>query len=84
MYDNFLDNFDMDKQFLEQNSLDWIELIENENLYRAIKNLSSKDQIFMSYIVKECLTQRELSKIYKVNHRTIGRKFERILNKKVL
>ena len=81
LYDNFLDNFDMDKQFLEQNSLDWIELIENENLYRAIKNLSSEDQIFMSYIVKECLTQRELSKIYKVNHRTIGRKFERILNK---
>lgn len=81
IYDNFSDDFDMDKQFLERSLLGWVELIENENLHKAIKSLSIEDQIFMSYIVKECLTQRELSKIYKVNHRTIGRKFERILNK---
>lgn len=80
VYDNFSDDFDVDKQAAEQSLLGWIELIENENLHKAVKSLSIEDQIFISYIVKECRTQRELSKIYKVDHRTIGRKFEKILN----
>lgn len=80
MYDNFSNDFDVDKQAQEQNLLGWIELIENENLHKAVKNLSVEDQIFISYIVKECRTQRDLARIYKVDHRTIGRKFEKILN----
>lgn len=80
MYDNFSDDFDMDKQAQEQSLLGWIELIENPMLHKAVKSLSIEDQIFISYIVKECRTQRELSKIYKVDHRTIGRRFEKILN----
>lgn len=80
IYDNFSNDFDVDKQAQEQNLLGWIELIENENLHKAVKNLSVEDQIFISYIVKECRTQRDLARIYKVDHRTIGRKFEKILN----
>lgn len=80
MYDNFSDDFDVDKQAQEQSLLGWIELIENPMLHKAVKSLSIEDQIFISYIVKECRTQRELSKIYKVDHRTIGRRFEKILN----
>ena len=80
IYDNFSGDFDVDKQVAEQSLLGWIELIENKNLHKAVKSLSIEDQIFISYIVKECRTQRELSKIYKVDHRTIGRKFQKILN----
>ena len=80
MYDNFSENFDVDKQTKEQSLLGWIELIENPMLHKAVKSLSIEDQIFTSYIVKECRTQRELSKIYKVDHRTIGKRFEKILN----
>ena len=81
IYDNFSNDFDVDKQCQDKNLLGWIELIENENLHKAVKSLSVEDQIFISYIVKECRTQRDLAQIYRVNQRTIGRKFEKILNK---
>ena len=79
LYDKESENADIEKQVFEENLLGWIELIENEKLHKAIKNLSIEDQIFISYIVKECKTQRELAEIYNLNHRTIGRKFEKIL-----
>ena len=79
IYDKESENIDIEKQVFEENLLGWIELIENEKLHKAIKNLSIEDQIFISYIVKECKTQRELAEIYNLNHRTIGRKFEKIL-----
>ena len=81
LYDNFLDNFDVDKQLAEQSLLGWIELIENPNLHNAVKSLLIEDQIFISYIVKECCTQRELAQIYKIDHRTVGRRFEKIIKK---
>ena len=80
VYDNFLDDFYLDKQLFEKNLLGWIELVENENLHKALKSLKIEDQIFISYIVKECKTQRELAKIYHVDHRTVGRRFQKILN----
>ena len=80
VYDNFSDDFDVDKQLFEKNLLGWIELVENENLHKALKSLKIEDQIFISYIVKECKAQRELAQIYKVNHRTVGRRFQKILN----
>ena len=63
----------------EKNLLGWIELIENQKLYKAVKSLSIEDQIFISYIVKEGRTQREMENIYKVDHRNIGRKFNNII-----
>ena len=66
LYDKESENLDIENQAFEKNLLGWIELIENEKLHKAIKNLSIEDQIFISYIVKECKTQEELSKKYKV------------------
>ena len=79
IYDNFSADFDMDKQATEQNLLGWIDLIENENLHKAVKSLSNEDQIFISYIVKECLTQKELALKYGVNQTSIGNKLKKIL-----
>ncbi len=80
MYDEFSSTSDVDKQLFQTSLLGWIELVENENLHKALKSLKIEDQIFISYIVKECKTQRELAQIYKVNHRTVGRRFQKILN----
>ncbi len=54
IYDNFSDDFDVNKQFQDKNLLGWIELIENENLHKAeaVKSLTIEEQIFISYIVK--------------------------------
>ena len=81
VYDNFSDDFDVDKQLFEKNLLEWIELVENENLHKALKNLKIEDQIFISYIVKECKTQGELAKIYGIAQKNICKKFERLIKK---
>ena len=81
LYDKELENADIENQAFEKNLLGWIELIENENLHSAIRNLSIEDQIFISYIVKECKTQRELEDKYKIAHQNISKRFSKIIEK---
>ena len=81
LYDKESENADIEKQVFEENLLGWIELIENEKLHKAIKNLSIEDQIFISYIVKECKTQRELEDKYKIAHQNISKRFSKIIEK---
>ena len=81
LYNQFCVAENMDKHLEERKLLGWIELIENPKLYEAVKNLSIEDQIFISYIVKKGLTQQELEEIYKVSHRAIGQKYQRLIKK---
>ena len=71
----------MDKHLEEKTLLGWIELIENQKLYEAVKGLSIEDQIFISYIVKEGRTQRELSRIYGVAQKNISKRFNHVIEK---
>ena len=79
MYDAFSNEFYVDKQLFEKNLLGWIELIENENLHKSVKSLSIEDQIFISYIVKECKTQQELASKYGINQSSVKNRFDKIL-----
>ena len=79
IYDTFLNEFDVDKRLFEKNLLEWIELMENENLHKAVKSLSIEDQIFISYIVKECKTQQELASKYGINQSSVKNRFDKIL-----
>ncbi len=81
LYDNFSDNTDVDKQLSEKTLLGWMELIENPKLYKALKDLPVEDQIFISYIVKERRTQKELSKKYNISQQNISKKISKILDK---
>ena len=81
MYDEFSSTSDVDKQLFQTSLLGWIELIENKSLHKALKSLKIEDQIFISYIVKECKTQRELAKIYGIAQKNICKKFERLIRK---
>ena len=81
LYGQFSAGETMDKHLEEKTLLGWIELIENQKLYKAVKGLSIEDQIFISYIVKKGLTQQELEEIYKVSHRAIGQKYQRLIKK---
>ena len=78
-YEQFSAGDNMDKHLEERNLLGWIELIENPKLYEAVKNLSIEDQIFISYIVKEGLKQRELSIMYELTQQGITHKFNKII-----
>lgn len=81
IYDEFSNTTDVDRQLFQTSLLGWIELVENENLHKALKSLKIEDQIFISYIVKECKTQRELAESYNISHQNIGKRFNRILKK---
>ena len=81
LHNKFPIDENMDKHLEEQNLLGWIELIENPKLYEAMKRLPIEDQIFISYIVKEGRTQRELSRIYDVTQKNISKKLHRIIKK---
>ena len=81
LYDQFSVGENMDKHLEEKTLLGWIELIENQKLYEAVKNLSIEDQIFISYIVKEGRTQRELSRTYGVAQKNISKRFNRVIEK---
>lgn len=80
LYNQFSVDENLDKHLEEQNLLGWIELIENPKLYEAVKNLSIDDQIFISYIVKEGRTQRELGQLYRANHSTLCRRLKKIIS----
>ena len=81
LYDNFCDKSNVDKELMEKTLLGWIELIENPKLYKALKDLTIEDQIFISYIVKECRTQKELAKKYNIAQQNVSKKINKIFNK---
>ena len=79
LYDQFSVGENMDKLLEERNLLGWIELIENQKLYEAVKSLSVEDQTFISYIVKECKTQSEISYFYNLSQSQVCCRFNKIL-----
>ena len=79
LYDQFSVGENMEKHLEERNLLGRIELIENPRLYETVKNLPIEDQIFISYIVKEGLKQRELSIMYELTQQGISHKFNKII-----
>ena len=78
--EQFFVDENMDKHLEEKNLLGWIELIENPKLYEAVKELSIEDQIFISYIIKKGLTQRELSIMYGLTQQDISYKFNKLIH----
>ena len=62
----------------EKTLLGWIKLIENQKLYEAVKGLSTEDQIFISYIVRENKTQQELAEKYRISQQNISKRFSKV------
>ena len=77
---NFIDNFDLDKELTDLNLLAWIDVIENQKLHTAVKNLSLEEQVLLSYIFEKDKTQRDLKKIYKIKHQSICEKINKKKN----
>ena len=65
----------------EQNLLCWIELLENQKLYEAVKGRSIEGQIFISYIVRENKTQQELAEKYIISQQNISKRFSKVLKR---
>ena len=61
--------------------LDWIEMVENADLYKALKKLSAEEQILLSYVFYKEKTQTELAKIYGIAQQNISKNITKTLNK---
>ena len=79
--ENLSDAFNLEKGLAEQGLLSWIDLVESDNLYAALKELSVEDQVFLSLIVKEGKTQMDLAKIYNLTQLAINKKINYLLRK---
>lgn len=79
IYNNFSDPTDMEYQLFQSGLLGWIELIENEKLYNAIKDLKMEDQILISHVIKECKTWQELAFDYGITQANVKNRFNKII-----
>lgn len=79
--ENLSDAFNLEQDLAEQGLLSWIDLVESDNLYAALKELSVEDQIFLSLIVKEGKTQRELAMLYNISQKNINVNLHKIISK---
>ena len=82
IYDCFPYLKDMDNQLSDdKDSLNWIELIENDNLRDAICGLNEEEKMLLNYVFYERRTQNEIAEIYNVTHQNVIKKIIRILKK---
>ena len=81
IYDYFSNLNNMDKQLSDADSLNWIELIENDNLRDAIRGLNEEEKMLLNYVFYERRTQSEIAEIYDVTHQNVSKKIIRILKK---
>ena len=79
--ENLSDVFNLEQDLAEQGLLSWIDLVESDNLYAALKELSVEDQVFLSLIVKEGKTQMDLAKIYNLTQPAINKKINYLSRK---
>ena len=78
---DFLADFDLDKELTDLDLLAWIDMIEDQTLHAAVKNLSLDEQTLLSYIFEKGVTQRDLAKIYKIRQQSICERIDKIINK---
>lgn len=79
--ENLSDAFNLEQDLAGQGLLSWIDLVESDNLYAALKELSVEDQVFLSLIVKEGKTQMDLAKIYNLTQPAINKKINYLSRK---
>ena len=82
-YDEFLDEnggkiFQIVAESKYQDNLHWIDLIENEKLYKAIEFLSDEEKYFITILFYENRTQKELAKIYQLKESTVFYKTKKL------
>lgn len=81
VFDYSSDIPNVDKQLSEKNSIEWIELMENDELRDATCKLSTDEKILLHYVFYEERTQSELSKVYNIAQQNIGKRISKLLKK---
>lgn len=80
LYKKFLHNFTaMDKHWDEER-FDWIEQIENKELYRVLSNMSEEDKEILTEMLFDGFNQTEIATHLEISHQAISKKFKKFKN----
>lgn len=81
LFDNSSVFFETETDRKYRGILQWIDLIQNEKLYKAIEYLTDEEKYFISLLFYENKTQDELAEIYHINQSSVFYKINKILRK---
>ena len=70
----------VDEHF-NRNLLDWIDFVENVDLYMALKSLNKEEQTLLSYLYFKNKTQSEVSKFFEMSQQKFNYKLHKIFRK---
>lgn len=71
----------VDDEYFCGNLIDWIELVKNTDLHKALKSLNKEEQTLLGYLYYKDKTQSEVARIYKVKRQTINEKLTKTISK---
>ena len=72
------DGSDLEKALSERSVLAWIDYIDNPLLFKAIKELSIRDQYLISLRYNLCLTQREVATVLSISQSAVAQREKKI------
>lgn len=78
LYKKFLHCFSKEDKYFENDRYAWIEEIENEKLYEAVKSLTATDIEVLTCYLYDGLTQRDIAEKLEVNQSNISRRIIRL------
>ena len=73
----FLHNFSVEDKHWENDRFDWIEQIENKQLYKAIKSLSDRDKEILSLLINDGFNETQAAKQLGVSQQAISKKIKK-------
>ena len=76
-YKKFLHNFTTTDKYWSEERFDWIEKIENKELYKAVCNMSEEDKEILTEVLFDGFNQTEIAAHLEISHQAISKKFKK-------
>lgn len=77
LYKKFLHNFATTDKYWSEERFDWIEQIENKELYKVLSNMSEEDKEILTEVLFDGFNQTEIAAHLKISHQAISKKFKK-------
>lgn len=77
LYKKFLHNFTTTDKYWSEERFDWIEQIENKELYKVLSNMSEEDKEILTEVLFDGFNQTEIAAHLEISHQAISKKFKK-------
>ena len=80
LYKSFLHNFATTDKHWNEGRFDWIEQIENRELYKVLSNMSEEDIEILTEVLFDGFNQTEIAAHLNISQQAISKKFKKFKN----